>query len=199
MLLIPAADLAARVGVESVAFGSRFEAHEVGGPVGRAAVHELVLLLPAFVTEHQRGTAVIAGREGVDDPGVDPVVQALDATPRPVSGCVLRFRTLPPGRWTRPDRESTRTGARRAPRRLRRGGPSTSAGSLPWLTPADARAQAGRRSLGGAGCSTAYGIAFAANQGRSSGSSRAVSPTLPESPGQRSDPHGPSERLVDLG
>ena len=58
---VPAADLAVRVGVEALALGSGFEAHEVGGPVGRAAVHELVLLPPAFVTEQVRGTAIRPG------------------------------------------------------------------------------------------------------------------------------------------
>src|SRR6516165_6105212 len=78
---VPAADLAARVGVEAVAFGSGFEAHEVGGPVGRAAVHELVLVLPVGVAEQQRGAAVRPRRRRERDAGVDPILGAVDAAP----------------------------------------------------------------------------------------------------------------------
>src|SRR5215831_1134558 len=78
---VPATDLAARVGVEAMTFGSGFEAHEVGGPVGRAAVHELVLLPPAFVAELQRGAAVRSGLQRERDTGVEPVTGAADAAP----------------------------------------------------------------------------------------------------------------------
>src|SRR5205807_225797 len=78
---VPAADLAAREGVEAMAFGSGFEAHEVRGPIGRAPAHELVFVLPVFVAEQQRGTAVGPGLQREDDAGVDPVAGAVDATP----------------------------------------------------------------------------------------------------------------------
>lgn len=78
---VPPADLPSLVGVEALAFGSGLQVHEVGGSVGRAAVHELVLLLPAFMAEQERGTAVVAGLEGVGDTHVDPVVGAVDAPP----------------------------------------------------------------------------------------------------------------------
>ena len=78
---VPAAYLTAGVGVEALPFGAGFEAHEVGGPVGRAAVHELVFVLPAFVAEEQSGATVVAGCEGVGDAGVDPVFWTVDAPP----------------------------------------------------------------------------------------------------------------------
>jgi len=81
VLSVPAADLAAGVGVEAVAFSSGLEAREVGGPVGRAAVHELVLPLPALVAEQQRGAAVRPGLQREGDARVDPVLGTVDASP----------------------------------------------------------------------------------------------------------------------
>jgi hypothetical protein len=54
---VPAAYFAGGVGPEVEVFGSGLEAHQVGGPVRCAAVHELALVLPAFVTEEERGAA----------------------------------------------------------------------------------------------------------------------------------------------
>jgi hypothetical protein len=83
-----------------VVFGSGLEAHELRGPVGRAAVHELVLLLPAFVAEQQRGAAVITGFEGVGDTGVDPVLGTVEAPPDDLFGAAFDdFERVSVGFW----------------------------------------------------------------------------------------------------
>ena len=84
-LSIPAADLAAGVGVGAWALGSGLEAHQVGSPVRQTAIHHLALTPPTVVAENSK----------VVPPSSRDVRAKVDAVVESILGPATHRHTIP--------------------------------------------------------------------------------------------------------